>query len=152
MPKSSADQISAEYIRGVVETQGLFGFTSSGPAGNKTPSFQIKMGAQNKKLLEEIRDYLALKNKVYEYHYPGKEKSKREPQAILIIRDFKQLKDIIIPFLYKRLRGYKEKQLIQWLEEIGRDPDISDRFKSLYRLYKWGMYDNHPNFINKFKD
>ncbi|HEY4523997.1 MAG TPA: LAGLIDADG family homing endonuclease [Candidatus Paceibacterota bacterium] len=152
MTKNYNEKLSGDYIRGLVEGQGSFGFTASGPAGNKTPAFQLKMSINNKKLLENIKDYLGLKNKIYEYHYPGKEKSRRESQVLLIVRDFNQLRGIIIPFFYKKLKGYKGKQFIEWLENIGKDPYISDRFKSLYGLCKLGMYDTHPNFINKFKD
>ena len=145
-------KITPDYIRGLIETRGSFGFTSSGPYGNKTPAFQLKMSADNKKLLELIRNYLGLRNKIYEYRYPGKEKSKRGRQVFLVVRDFGELKDIIIPFFYKKLKGYKSQQFMEWLEKIGSDPGISDRFKSLYRLYKWGIYDNDPKFTEKFKD
>lgn len=139
--KSNNRQIPADYIRGIVEGQGFFGFTRSGPAGNIVPTFQLKMNIIDKKIMNEIKVYLGLKNKIYEYHYPGKEKSRRMPQALLIVRDFKQLKDIIIPFFNKKLIGDKGRQFEKWLEKIGSDPEISDRFKSLYRLYKWGMFD-----------
>jgi len=153
-PDSRENQTKAapDYIIWLINNRGSFGFTSSGFYRNKTPAFQLKITARNIKILEQIRDYLGLKNKVYKYHYPGKDKSKREPQAILTIRDFKQLKDIIIPFSHKKLVGRKRAQFIEWLEKIGSDPDVSDRFKSLYRLYKWGAYDKLPKFTEKFKD
>ena len=151
--KSAEDQTETtpDYIVWLINSHGYFGFTSSGLYRNKTPTFQLKMIARNTKSLEQIRDYLGLRNKIYKYH-SGKDKSKREPQAILIVRDFQQLKDIIIPFFHKKLIGHKRAQFIKWIEEISKDPDISDRFKSLYRLYKWGMYDKLPKFTEKFKE
>lgn len=40
---------------------------------------------------------------------------------------------------------------MEWLEETGRNPDVSDRYKALYRIYKFGIYDQ-PKFLNKFND
>lgn len=136
----------------LINNRGSFGFTSSGLYRNKTPAFQLKVNARDIMFLEQIRDYLGLRNKIYKYHYPGKDKSKREPQAILMVRDFKQFKDIIIPFFHRKLVGRKRTQFIEWIEKIGKDPNISERFKSLYRLYKKGMYDRLPKFTEKFKD
>jgi len=141
--------ITFDYIRGITEGQGSFGLTSSGLGGNIIPTFQLKMNINNKDLLEEIKNQLGLKNKIYIYHYPGKERTKREKQAILMVRDFRQLKDIVIPFFYGKLKGYKNRQFLDWLEKIGRDPEISNRFKSLYRLHKMGAYDKNPKFLEK---
>jgi len=155
--------ISNEYIRGLIEGEGCFSFHvgSKRPDGRKyrMPAFVISMHIRDKKLIESIRDKLGLKVKIY-YRVPrvNIKNAKTgtaylsERQAILVVRDFKQLKDIIIPFFYKKLKGYKETQFMNWLEKIGSDPDISDRYKSLYRLYKWGMYDKLPKFTEKFKD
>lgn len=150
--QSNKIKINADYIIWLIQSRGSFGFTTSGLYRNKTPAFQLKMTIDNKEILEQIRDYLGLRNRIYEYRYPGKEKSKRNKQAILIVRDFRQLKDILIPFFYKKLKGRKAGEFMGWLEKIGSDPDVSDRFKSLHRLYKWGMYNNLPKFIEKFKN
>lgn len=146
-------QLSSEYIRGLIEGEGTFTFTTSGWSGKKkVPSFQLRMNIRDKELIEAVRDFLGLKNKVYIYHYPGKDGSRRGPQAMLIVREFESLKDVIIPMFYNNLVGNKSKQFMAWMERIGSDPDVSDRFKSLYRLYKWGMYDKLPKFTEKFKD
>lgn len=147
-------KLSSEYIRGLIEGEGTFTFTTTGWSGKKkkVPSFQLRMNIRDRELIEAVRDFLGLKNRVYIYHYPGKDGARRGPQAMLIVREFISLKDIIIPFFYKKLVGYKGIQFTAWLEKIGSDPDISDRFKSLYRLYKWGMYDKLPKFTEKFKD
>lgn len=155
--------ISNEYIRGLVEGEGSFTFSTTRKRADgtryKLPAFAISLNIRDKKILEGIRDKLGLKAKIY-YRAPeiniinaktGKSYLSGR-QAILVIRDFEQLKDVIIPFFYKKLKGYKGVQFIQWLEKIGSDPGVSDRFKSLYRLYKWGMYDAHSKFTEKFKD
>lgn len=155
--------ISNEYIRGLVEGGGSFSFHTSRTGPNdkrcKMPAFVISMHIRNQILIEAIRDKLGLRAKIY-HRSPRMSISYSktgniylsERQTILVVRDFEQLKDIIIPFFYKKLKGHKGKQFIEWLEKIGTDPDISDRYKSLYRMYKWGMYDNFPKFTEKFKD
>ena len=156
-------EISNEYIRGLVEGEGSFTFSTTRKRVDgtryKLPAFVISLHIRDKHLLEMIRDKIGLKNKIY-YRVPnvviqnaksGK-KYLSERQAILIVRDFQQLKNNIIPFFYKKLYGHKGVQFMGWLEKIGSDPGVSDRFKSLYRLYKWGMYDRLPKFTEKFKD
>jgi len=156
-------EISNEYIRGLVEGEGSFTFSTTRKKVDgtryKLPAFVISLHIRDKHLLQMIRDKLGLKSKIY-YKIPMVNiqnaktgvKYLSERQAILVVRDFQQLKDIIIPFFYKRLRGYKSVQFIEWLEKIGSDSEISDRFKSLYRLYKWEMYDKLPKFTEKFKE
>ncbi|MBI5306058.1 LAGLIDADG family homing endonuclease [Candidatus Wolfebacteria bacterium] len=147
-------KLSCDYIRGLVDGEGTFTFCTTGEWNKKSkvPAFQLRMHIRDKELIETIRNFLGLRNKVYIYHYPGKDGASRGPQAMLIVREFNNLKDIIIPLFYKKLFGYKGIQFTEWLEKIGSDPDVSDRFKSLYRLYRWGMYDKLPKFTEKFKD
>lgn len=155
--------ISNEYIRGLVEGEGCFSFHTGRTMANgrkyKLPAFVISMHIRDKDLIEAIRDKLGLKVKIYYRSSNANIVNAKtgnvylsERQAILVVRDFRQLKDIIIPFFYKKLKGYKGKQFLEWLEKIGNDANVSDRFKSLYKLYKWGMYDSLPKFKDKFKD
>jgi hypothetical protein len=156
-------KISNEYIRGLVEGEGSFTFhpTSKRADGSiyKLPAFIISMHFRDRDLLNLIKGKMGLESKIY-YKIPaiqiqnaktGK-KYLSDRQAILVVRDFKQLRDIIIPFFYKKLVGYKGIQFMEWLEKIGSDPGISDRFRSLYSLYKLGVYDNNPKFSKKFND
>lgn len=155
--------LSYEYIRGLIEGEGTFTFHSGWKRANgrksKIPAFSISMHIRDKELITKIRDGMGLKSKIY-FRAPRENitntKTKKEytseRQAILVVRDFIQLKDIIIPFFHRKLRGFKRKQFEEWLERIGSDPDISDKYKSLYRLYKWGMYDTYPKFIEKFRE
>ena len=66
----------------------------------------------------------------------------------MIVREFGQLKNIIVPFFYKRLKGNKGKQFEQWLEKIGSDPDVSETFKFIYKIYKAGFYDKNPKYLD----
>lgn len=147
------NNISYEYVRGLVEGEGSFTFSTSTyikdtKLKTKVPAFVLKMHIRDKELIENVRNVLGLRNKIYEYHYPGKDGYKRGPQAILIVREFGQLKNIVIPFFYKRLRGNKAKQFQEWLEKIGSDPGVSKHFKFIYKIYKAGFYDKNPKYID----
>jgi len=155
--------ISFEYIRGLVDGEGSFTFHigSKRPNGRKykIPAFVIAMNMRDKELIKGVKDKLGIKSNIcYRIPRVNIKNAKNDKlytsgrQAILSVRDFTQLKDIIIPCFYKKLKGYKGKQFIDWLEKIGSDPDVSDRFKSLYRLYRWGIYDKDLKFTEKFKD
>lgn len=148
--------LSYEYIRGLVTGEGCFSFHTGWRRKNgrkcKMPTFYIGMHERDENLLKIVRDTLGLKNPIYNHKAWRGDGHQRGRMASLVVRDFEQLKDIIIPFFYKKLKGYKALQFIDWLEKIGSDPDVSDRYKSLYRLYKWGIYDENPKFTEKFID
>ena len=138
------NKISFDYIRGVVEGEGTFTFSSS-KGGRKVPALTIKMHVRNKRLIESIRDVMGLKNTVYVYDHQRNDGSKRQAQAMLIVREIGQLKNIIIPFFHKRLYGNKGLQFNAWLEKIGSDPLVPENFKFIYKLYKSGYYDRAEN-------
>ncbi|MEK7566342.1 MAG: LAGLIDADG family homing endonuclease [Patescibacteria group bacterium] len=136
-------KITAEYIRGFIEGVGTFTFTTSSRGFNKKvkiPTFQLRMNIRDKRLIELIRGHLGLKNRVYVYHYPGTDGAKRGPQVMLIVREIGNLKNIIIPFFYDKLVGYKAAQFNKWLESIGKDSEVPEGFKILYRLHKSGWF------------
>ena len=147
--------LSYEYIRGLIEGEGCFTFYPGSKRKDgrkyKFPTFVIVMHERDKKIICMIRDTLGLRNKVYNRKPWRGDGVNRGRTVALIVREFDQIKDIIIPLFYKKLYGYKGTQFINWLEKIGSDPDVSDRYKSLYRLYKWGIYDE-DRFLNKFKN
>jgi hypothetical protein len=60
---------------------------------------------------------------------------------MLAIRDYEQISRIIVPFFYNKLKGNKARQFIEWIEEMGKNPDVSEGFKSIHRSYKLGKYD-----------
>ena len=65
------EEISNEYVRGLVEGEGTFTFSPSG--NKKIPVFCLKMHVRDKNLLELVRNKLGLKNKVYEYNHQRKD-------------------------------------------------------------------------------
>ena len=146
--------ISYEYIRGLVDGEGCFTFCQGWRMrdGRKMifPTFEISMHERDQDLIQSVRNTLKLKNRVYNYKSPSYDGIVRGRKAILIVRDFPQLKDIIIPLFYKKLHGYKGFQFMNWMERIGYDQGIDDRFRSLYRLYKWGIFDK-PEFMDRFR-
>lgn len=136
--------ITHAYIRGLVQATGVFTFTTSAKFGGlklrRIPAFQLRMHASNEKLLEAIRDLLGLNNRIYVYRY-NKDSVNRKPIALLIIREFSTLKNIIIPLFYKQLTGDKEKEFKEWLRRIGSDPQVPKSYKLLSRLHKSGYYE-----------
>ena len=136
--------ISYDYIRGLVQGTGTFTFTTSSNLGSlrkrKIPAFQLRMSTSDENLLEVIRDKLKLKNKIYVYHYLGKDSSNRKPIAILIVREISALKNIIIPVFYNQLLGSRADQFEEWLEKIGTDPAVPKSYKLLYRLHQSGYF------------
>ncbi len=69
--------------------------------------------------------------------------------SILVVRDFGQIKNIIIPLFYKKLIGYKAKQFENWISEMGYNPDVQDRFKLITKIYNNGFYEkNFRNYEN----
>src|SRR5437764_1363652 len=134
--------LSYEYIRGLVEGEGCFTFSTSKTISGgiitkrKVPAFAIGMHERDQDLLYLVRDTLGLKNKVYNYKSPQYNGHKRGRKAILIVREFGPLKNVIVPFFYKRLQGNKGKQFEAWLEKIGTDPDVPETYKFIYKIYK----------------
>lgn len=135
-----------DYIRGLVEGEGTFTFSSAKKLRRKVPAFALKMHIRDKLLLEEVKDTLGLRNKVYEYNHQRNDGIKRGPQAMLIVREIDQLKNIIVPFFYKQLRGNKRKQFNDWVFKIGNDPEVPVSYKVIYQSYKNGFYDENIFF------
>ena len=144
--KKGENEISFDYIRGLVDGEGTFTFSSDLKLKRKIPAFSIKMHVRDRELLMKVRTAMGLRNSIYVYNHQGKDGSKRGPQAMLIVREFGQLKNIIIPFFHKKLIGNKRKQFEEWLEKIGNDPDVPESYKFLYKIYKAGFYDKNQKF------
>jgi hypothetical protein len=139
-------EISYEYIRGLTEGEGCFSFSPDKNRGSMMPSFTIRMHERDKKLLTIVRDRLKLKNRVYEYNYPGKDGYKRGPTVTLIVREVGNLKNVIVPLFYKKLIGNKSIQFEKWMETIGNDQRVTRPYKFIYFLYKNGYYDKVHDF------
>jgi hypothetical protein len=131
--------ISYEYIRGLIEGEGSFTFSTNRSLKMKVPAFAISMHVRDEELLKMVKDRLNLHNKIYTYYYPAKGLN-RGPQSTLIVREFGELKNTIIPLCYQKLKGNKGRQFQSWIDKIGADPWISARFKFLYKLHTSGFY------------
>lgn len=149
------DFISNEYIRGLVEGEGCLTFSSSYKKDKlgrkikmKIPAFAIGMHERDEQLLNLVKGKMRLSNRVYNYKNIGSDHIKRGRKAFLIVREFGALKNIIIPFFYKRLKGHKGKQFLEWLENIGKDPEVPKSYKLLHQLHKCGFYDKNPKFLD----
>lgn len=63
-----------------------------------------------------------------------------------MVRDFGQIKNIIIPLCYKKLQGYKAIQFEDWIEKMESDSKVPTRFKLLPKLCKSGFYERNGKF------
>ena len=140
-------KITYEYIRGLIEGEGSFVFTSNSRKNLigdvkkiKIPTFAIGMHERDEALLCSVRDIMGLENKVYNYKSSSKDGYKRGRKAFLIVREIGSLKNIVVPFFYGRLIGFKGVQFRKWLEDIGSDPEVPESYKIIYRLHKNNFY------------
>ncbi|OGY99666.1 MAG: hypothetical protein A3B13_01260 [Candidatus Liptonbacteria bacterium RIFCSPLOWO2_01_FULL_45_15] len=148
------EKLSYEYIRGLVEGEGCFTFCSVKRRKDDIeefrfiiPTFVIGMHERDTNLLIMVKNTLKLRNKINTY--PPRERKdgyKRGAMSHLVVRDLGQLKNIIVPLFYKKLKGNKGRQFEQWLEKIGNDPAVPDSYKFIYKIYKAGFYDRNPGF------
>ena len=148
-------KISYEYIRGLIEGEGSFVFTSNSRKNIlgevkkvKIPTFAIGMHERDEELLRSVRNIMGLENKVYNYKSSNKDGYNRGRKAFLIVREIGNLKNIIVPFFYDRLVGFKGVQFDKWLENIGSDPDVPESYKIIYRLHRNNYYKNNPKFVD----
>ena len=150
-------KIPYEYIRGLIEGEGSFTFTSNSRKdveGNtvvkiKIPAFAIGMHERDENLLCAVRDTMGLENKVYNYKSSNKDGYNRGRKAFLIVREIGNLKNIVVPFFYNRLIGYKRTQFNKWIDDIGSDPEVPESYKIIYRLHKNNFYKNNPKFVDE---
>src|SRR3989344_3385864 len=102
------------------------------------------MHVRDTELITAVRDTMGLTNKIYIYNHPGHDGAKREPYALLIVREIGNLKNIVAPFFYNRLVGNKAFQFEDWLNVIGHDPWVPESYRVIYRLHKNGYFKNKP--------
>jgi hypothetical protein len=144
-------RLSNDYIRGLTDGEGCFTFypVKNKRAGmivlQKIPAFVINMHARDRWLLTEIAEYLHLKSNLYIYKGWVSDGYKRGATARFIVRSAAEFKEIIIPFFYKKLAGFKAIQFKEWLETIGSDPAVPQRYKDLYELAKSGYWEGPKN-------
>jgi hypothetical protein len=144
-------RLSNDYIRGLTDGEGCFTFhtfpvkKAGKVSKQKMPVFTIAMNVRDRWLLLETAEYLGIRSNIYiSKPYLG-DGYNRGYGAKFIVRSLAEHKDIIIPFFYKKLAGFKGEQFIKWLEDIGNDPMVAPRYKVLYDLYKSGYWDKESN-------
>ncbi len=145
--------LTNEFIRGLVVGEGCFTFTTANSHSQdgsvllrKIPAFCIAMNERDRSLIEAMRDHLKLKNRVYIHKSYQDDGYKRGKRAVLIVRELGSLKNVIMPFFYKKLRGYKAIQFENWVMKIEKDPMVPRSYKILYRLYVAGFWDRNPKY------
>ena len=116
-------RLTDDYIRGLIEGEGHFG-ADKRKNGEKVPEFVLKMHVRDKELIEAVRDYLLLNNRVYEYNHQGRH------FAMLIIRDIPTLKNKIVPLFKRKLLGFKGTQFEWWLKQFPYLNSLAYREKS----------------------
>lgn len=145
---------SYEYIRGLIAGEGCFSFCTVPVIGKngkrlKVPAFILQMSQQDKNLVYLVKETMGLRNRIYEYKARAtKDLYNRQGMVVLIVRDFGQLKNIVVPFFHKKLIGFKAEQFENWLEDIGNDPNVQERYRFIYEIYKAGFYDKNPKFFD----
>lgn len=129
-------ELSPDYIRGLVEGEGCFTFCTI-PQKNadgkrlRIPTFVIQMHEHDLELIQKLKDYWGLRNKIYICKAYTADGYNRNSTARLMVRDFLSLKNIIIPFFNEKLIGYKRIQFNEWLLKIKNDPDVYPKYKNL---------------------
>jgi hypothetical protein len=91
-----------------------------------------------------VKETLRLRNKIYSYKARVDGPFKHNTgMTTLIVRDFGQIKNIIVPLFYKKLIGNKGLQFEQWIEKMASDPLVPNTFKLIPVLYKNGYYEKN---------
>ena len=124
------ERLSDDYIRGLIEGEGYFG-PDTRQDGKKVPEFVLKMHVRDKELLEAIRDYLEIPNRVYEYIHQDRH------YAMLIVREIGALKNKMLPLCNRKLLGHKGTQFDWWLQKFpylgGRERDRTSGLSDVNR-------------------
>ncbi|MEK7225067.1 MAG: LAGLIDADG family homing endonuclease [Bacteroidota bacterium] len=100
---------SLDFVAGLVAGEGCFTWIIQN--GHEQASFQIKMPAWNRQLLEQVRTTLNLTERIHEYIYQERH------FVCLYIRKRSSIEDKIIPVFTGRLFGKKAAQFYLWKEK-----------------------------------
>lgn len=147
--KQIKKEITNDYIRGLIDGEGCFTFSTI-PRFNKQgkrikiPTFVIAMNSRDEDLIKKVKTHMRLRESIYIHKAWKKDGYNRGDIVRLMVRDFGDLRDKVIPFFNNQLIGYKSAQFKEWMEKIGTDPDVHKDYKVLYTLYK-------NNYFNKAK-
>jgi len=94
------------------------------------------MHERDRLLLIAVRKHLGLRTNIYWQKPYRNDGVNRGATIRILVRGVGELKNIIVPLFRNKLKGYKGIQFSAWLEKIGNDPDVYDRYKILYQLHK----------------
>ncbi len=122
--------ISREWAEGLMVGSGKLTFYKD--RGKNIPAFVIKLEANKRELLIASAYAIGVKNTIYLHKST---KNLYKPEAILVIRDVRQLKSIILPMLKMYMFVGKHVVLKNWLHKIFEDKNIPERYKILPILF-----------------
>jgi hypothetical protein len=131
-------KLNKNFVIGLVVGEGCFAYDRRKQKDGSiryVPNFTLRMHVRDIDLVRAIRNYLDVDQRVYEYIHNNRH------YGMFNIRNIGDIKNIIVPFFYKNLKGHKAKQFEAWLERMGRE-DTAERYKLVFRLYKNGWYDD----------
>ena len=138
-----SNQISQEFIISLLTRKGSFGFATRTKYNkkrertvHKIPTFTLEMRIENEDLMNEIKNKLKLKNRLYKFYNNRSDRLKRTESIKLIVRELKNIENIIIPFFHKKFLGYRTEQFNDWLYTIEKDPLVPFSYKKIYWRHK----------------
>lgn len=108
--------LSIDFIAGCISSHGFFSWTHQ--KGSRQPVFQIKMQANERQLLELIKEKIGLKENIHEYNYNNRH------YVVLLVRSRFTIEEIILPTFTGRLFGTKAFQFELWKEIL-----LKEKFK-----------------------
>ncbi|MEK7651140.1 MAG: LAGLIDADG family homing endonuclease [Patescibacteria group bacterium] len=146
--------LSDEYIRGLVEGEGCFTFDTRVKREEKlkVPTFIISMHQRDEELLRLMRTSMKLpkinSNSIYVSGPYRKDGVNRGKMATLIVRDYLSLINVVVPFFYGKLRGYKGVQFQEWIEKIG-NTNVPYPYRRIFNLHKQGKFGKFAYYDSK---
>ncbi len=109
------------------------------------------MNIRDRWLLVETAEHLGIRSDIYVNKPYLKDGYNRGYSAKFVVRSLAEIRDIIIPFFYKKLAGYKGQQFLEWLDEIGKNPEVAERYKVIYEMHKSGYWDKIENIPERLR-
>ena len=145
-------QISQEFIIGLLTKRGSFTFSTRTKYNrkrkrviHKIPTFTLQMNIGDQDLMNDIKKRLNLKNKLYIISNQKRDGAGRKDSIRIIVRELKNIENIIIPFFHKKFFGYRTEIFNKWLLAIEKDPLVPFSFKKIYWRHKSRQYEPDPD-------
>lgn len=144
--QNSDKRFSKQYILGLLAQRGSFTFSTRTKYDkngvkitHRIPTFTIEMNERNKELIFGIKNTLGLTNTIYRYESNRRDGRRRNPSLMLIVREIKNLQNIVVPFFYKKAIGYRRAEVNQWLSKIEKDKLVPFSFKKIVWICRAGV-------------